>query len=178
MTLIASTGGASKQLVAEMQHRLSIVDGGSPVRPVVTLEEHLSRTALGPERIATALVGTSAAVSLALAAIGVYGVMADTVVQRRREIAVRLALGARGRHVVGDVLRDGLRIAAAGVAIGLTAAWIAVRALVHTAPGFGVPALWMWIVCPLVLSALVALAGIVPARYALAIDPLTLTREE
>jgi len=100
------------------------------------------------------------------------------VMQRKREIAVRLALGAQGWKIVAEVFRGGLRIAARGAAAGIVAAWLFVQAIVHAAPGFGLPALWMWPACPLALTIVVALASILPARYALAVDPLTLTREE
>jgi ABC-type antimicrobial peptide transport system permease subunit len=103
--------------------------------------------------------------------------MSDAVVQRKREIALRLALGAQSWKIVGGVLRDGGRIAATGTAAGLAASWILVAVVRHTNPGVGVPALWMWLACPLVLGAVVVVAGILPARWALAVDPLTLTRE-
>jgi putative ABC transport system permease protein len=144
---------------------------------VLTLDEHNARTSLGPERIATLLVGTCAVIALSLAILGVYGVMSDAVLQRKREIALRLALGARAGGIVGGVLRHGLRIAAAGGATGLGLAWIAVRLVLHAHPDFHAPALWMWLACPAVLLTVVAVATIAPARWALAVDPLTITRD-
>ena len=178
MTLVAGTQKATPEVIADADRRLRATAGGVLARPVTTLDEHLSRTSLGPERIATTLVATSAAIALALALLGAYGVMADSVMQRKREIAVRLALGAQGWKIVAEVFRGGLRIAARGAAAGIVAAWLFVQAIVHAAPGFGLPALWMWPACPLALTIVVALASILPARYALAVDPLTLTREE
>ena len=99
MTLIAGTADANAEVIDEVERRLTAVDDGAPVRPVMTLEEYLSRTSLGPERVATALVAVSAGVALALAIVGVYAVMADSVREKRREIAVRLALGAPARSV-------------------------------------------------------------------------------
>ena len=138
----------------------------------------MSKTSLGPERVATALVAVSAGIALALAIVGVYAVMADSVREKKREIALRLALGAQARRIVAEVLRGGLRIAGAGAIAGTALSWLAVEGLTRAAPGFAAPAIWMWLACPVALIAVVTFAGILPARYALAIDPLTLMREE
>ena len=112
-----------------MRRRLDDVPGGR--RPVVTtLDAHLSRTALASERIATMLVGASAATALTLGVLGMYGAMADAARQRRREIALRIALGAQGWRVIRQVLAEGLRLAGAGTVAGmlgsiLVARWLA-----------------------------------------------------
>jgi putative ABC transport system permease protein len=178
MTLIAGTADASASLIEEVDRRLRGVADGAPVRPVMSLEEYLSRTSLGPERVATALVTVSTAIALALAMVGVYAVMADAVREKKREIALRLALGAQAHRIVAEVLRGGLRVAGAGAIAGTALSWLATMALARAAPGFVAPVFWIWLACPLALVAIVTLAGILPARYALAIDPLTLTREE
>ena len=177
MTMIAGTPTATPALVGEVDRRLSAVDGAFVPPEVSTLEQHLSRTALGPERIAMVLVATSAAIALGLALLGAYGMMSDAVVQRKREIALRLALGAQSWKIMGGVFRDGGRIAAAGTVAGFAASWILVAVVRHTNPDVGLPALWMWLACPLVLAVVVVIAGVLPARWALAVDPLTLTRE-
>jgi ABC-type lipoprotein release transport system permease subunit len=177
MTLMAITPYATPERVAAITTRVNGVAGAGREPIVTTLEEHLARTALAPERIAAVLVGCSAIVALALSLLGVYGVISDTVLQRKREIALRLALGARAGRIVGGVLRHGLRIAAAGGAGGLAAAWIAVRLVLHAHPDFHTPSLWMWAACPVVLLGLVAVATIAPARWALAVDPMTIARE-
>jgi hypothetical protein len=183
MTAIAGTPFAAPDLIESITRRLRGVAGGSFAAlpgspPVVTLEEQLARTALGPDRIASTLVAASALIAIALALLGVYSVMADSVVQKKREIAVRLALGARGWKVIVDVLTAGVRIAGVGTAAGLAASFIVVQLVVHSTSGFGLPAAWIWFASPVILTTLVALASILPARYALAVDPLTLTREE
>jgi len=183
MTAIAGTPFAAPDLIESVTRRLRGVAGGSFAAlpgspPVVTLEEQLARTALGPDRIASTLVAASALIAIALALLGVYSVMADSVVQKKREIAVRLALGARGWKVIVDVLTAGVRIAGVGTAAGLAASFIVVQFVVHSTSGFGLPAAWIWFASPVILTTLVALASILPARYALAVDPLTLAREE
>ena len=87
------------------------------------------------------------------------------------------AFVSRVWKIVADVFRGGIRIAARGAVAGLIAAWLSIQLLLRAVPGFGVSAVWIWGVCPVVVTLVVAAASILPARYALAVDPLTLTRE-
>jgi putative ABC transport system permease protein len=103
--------------------------------------------------------------------------MSDAVRQKKREIALRLALGAQGWTIVYQVFRGGVRVAALGAAAGLIVSWTLVRLVLHANPGFVAPALWMWLAAPAALLMVVALASVLPARWALAVDPLTITRE-
>jgi ABC-type lipoprotein release transport system permease subunit len=177
MTLIALTDAASPELVAQIDAQLQGIDGAATSPQVMTLEERLLRTALGPERIAMALTAVCAALALALGVIGVYGVMADTVRARQREIALRLALGAPASRIVYLVFRDGIRLAGAGAVIGIAAAWLVLRLVLHADDGFTTPPLWVWAACPVVLFVMVAIASIGPARWALAVNPLAIARE-
>jgi putative ABC transport system permease protein len=178
MILIAGTTHASPQLVAEVARRLTGVAGAAHDPAVLTLDEQTARTSLGPERIATVLAAVCALIALALALLGVYGVMSDLVRQKKRDIALRLALGAQAPTIVAGVVRDGVRIAAAGALTGLGAAWLLVQLLQHQDASLHAPAPWTWLVCPLVLLTIVMVASILPARWALAVDPLTITRDE
>jgi hypothetical protein len=177
MTLIAQTDAATPELVADIAARVHDIDGAATTPEVMTLEERLVRTALGPERIATALVAVCAGLALALGLIGVYGVMADSVRQRQREIALRLALGAPASKIVYAVFRDGLRLARTGAAIGMIAAWLLLRLVLHADDGFGQPSLWVWAACPAVLLVIVSIATVLPAKWALAVNPLTIARQ-
>ena len=176
MALIAATRKAEQSVLDGITQRLAAVPGGAGGR-AITLEEHLSRTSLGPERIATVLVAAAAAMALALGLLGAYGVMSDAVRQKKREIALRLALGAQAWKIVYDVFRSGVRVAVAGAGCGLLVSWLLVRLVLHANPGFAAPALWMWLVSPLALLAVVTVASVLPARWALAVDPLTITRQ-
>ncbi|HXT32482.1 MAG TPA: ABC transporter permease [Vicinamibacterales bacterium] len=178
MTLIGGTQRASPELIAAISRELRGVAGGAHDPLVLTLDEHNARTSLGPERIATLLVGTCAVIALSLAILGVYGVMSDAVLQKKRDIALRLALGAGAPTIVAGVVREGLRIAATGAATGLAAAWLLVQFLRHRNAALHAPEAWTWLACPLVLLAIVAVASVLPARWALAVDPLTITRDE
>jgi putative ABC transport system permease protein len=115
---------------------------------------------------------------MALTAVGLYGVLAYLVILRRREFAVRLALGASLREIVGLVVFQGLRLTAAGAVLGTFAAWPAGRWVQHLLPGVGpgspVTAL---VVASLVAAATLA-ASYVPARRAARVDPATSLRAE
>lgn len=177
MTLIAHTPAASPELVAAIEDQLQALDGAAKRPQVMTLEERLLRTALGPQRIAAALTLVAAALALALGVIGLYAVLADSVRARQREIALRLALGAPPSSIAYGVFRDGLRLAGAGALLGMAAAWVGLRLLLHADDGLVQPAAWIWAACPAALIVMVAIASIGPARWALAVNPLAIARE-
>ena len=144
-----------------------------PHPPVLkTLETYLSQTALSPLRIATLIIGASTATALALSILGLFGALSDAARQRRRELAVRIALGAQRRHVVGLVLRDGGRLACAGILAGTLGSLVLSRLLSRISPGHGLPALWVWLAAPLVLAGAVMIASVLPARRAMIVNPL------
>ena len=144
-----------------------------------TMEEIISES-LANRQFTMAILGIFAAVALALASLGIYGVVSYLVGQRTREFAVRLALGAQRADVLRNVLGQGARMALAGVGVGLAAAFVLTRLLTRFSLLFGVSA-----TDPLtfgavsVLLAAVALAACyVPARRATRVDPLVALRYE
>ncbi|HTA70846.1 MAG TPA: ABC transporter permease [Bryobacteraceae bacterium] len=126
----------------------------------------------------TRLLGTFAALSLLLAAIGIYGVMAQSVVQRTEEIGVRVALGAQTADLVRLVVGQGLRLAAIGIAAGVLAAMFATRILASLLYGVKPADPLPIIVAALALLAAVLLASLIPARTAAAVDPLLALRRD
>lgn len=179
MTMILDAREANEATLTSVRGRFGAVPGGGPGGPAVTtLEAHLTRTALAPERIATMLMGASAATALTLGVLGLYGAMTDAARQRRREIAVRIALGAQGWRVVGAVLTDGVRLAGAGTIAGMIGSLLVARWLARITPGAGALTLWVWLAGPLVLIGAVAVASVLPARRALSVDPLTIMRDK
>jgi hypothetical protein len=178
MTLILPARDTSTETLTALQHRLDALSGGLGSPFVTTLEAHLSKIALAAERIATVLVGASAVTALILGVLGLYGSMAEAARQRKREMAVRLALGAQGWRVIRQVLAEGARLALAGAAIGMLASVFVTRWLAQITPGVDLITLWIWLVAPLVVLGAVVLASILPARQALASDPLTIMQSE
>jgi putative ABC transport system permease protein len=175
MTLVLQADKASARLLKSVQSQLEAVPGGDPAKLVVTsLDEHLGRTALASERIAALLLGACATIALALGVLGLYGALGDAVRHRRREIAVRLALGARRWRIMRQLLIDGLRLACAGLVAGAIGALLVRQWLVTETPGMGSPTVWVWLAPPVALLAAVAIASVLPVRRALTVNPVTL----
>src|SRR5262249_7793125 len=124
------------------------------------------------------LVGTFAAIALALAAVGIFGVLTFTVRERMREFGVRIALGATARDIVRLVLGNGIRLAGAGAAIGVAAAALLTRTL--AALLFGVTRLdrATFLAAPLLLVAVALAASAAPALRAIRADPAVTLRQE
>ncbi|HET9371401.1 MAG TPA: FtsX-like permease family protein, partial [Vicinamibacterales bacterium] len=149
-----------------------------PIGPVKTFEEHLARSSLAPERVASALVGLTAGIAIALSVVGVYGAMADMVVRRRRELALRIALGARALGLVMQVVRQGLKLAGTGAAAGLVAALIATPFVGQIVRHPRWPGVLVVGLVGLALLTIVTLACAVPAWRAVGIDPKEAMRAE
>ena len=96
--------------------------------------------------------------------------------QRRREIALRIALGAPASRLVRQVLGDGVRLAAAGGLVGVAISAVAGGWVAAIAPTASAPPFWIWLAAPAALSLVVAIAAVLPARRALSVDPLAIMR--
>jgi len=161
---------AVRRQVATLAPDLPVMES-SPLREAITF-------ALFPQRMAAAIAGALGALGLALAATGLYGVVAYSVSQRTREMGVRLALGARRSDVMALVLGRGLRLTLAGVAAGgvLAAALTpAVRGMLHGVSPTDGPT---FLAVGLLMTAVAALASYLPARRASRVDPLVALRYE
>jgi hypothetical protein len=178
MTLIVGAREGNEAMVSAIRNRLELVAGGQAPPVVRTLDAHLAATALAPLRIATVLLGVLAAIALALGTLGLFGALSDAARQRRREIAVRILLGAQGWRVIGQVVGEGGRLAGAGTVAGMLASVVAARLLTRITPSDLSPSVWVWMAAPLMLLGAVAIASVLPACRALAVDPLTITRRD
>jgi predicted permease len=177
MTLVMEPSRDIGSVASAYQQALREVD---PLVPAATLEpiEGQVGDAVALPRLYAMLVGLFASAALLLAAIGVYGVMAYTVAQRRREIGVRLALGADPSGIRRLVLGRGVRLAVAGLAVGLVAALAlgrVIESLLFGVTPFDVATL---VAVPLVLGGVALIASWVPARRAMQLDPVRAMREE
>jgi ABC-type antimicrobial peptide transport system permease subunit len=151
-----------------------------PSLPIVDLRsmEAVFEETLSRPRLLSRLLAAFAGLALLLAAIGTYGVLAYTVAERRREIGVRMALGADGARVLRMVLRDGMLLAGAGLVLGVLGAFAATRVLGSMLYGIS-PGDPMTLAAVLALMALVALAACyVPARRASSVDPMLVLRQD
>ena len=139
------------------------------------MAEHLQRSLSRPRFFST-LVAAFGGLAVALALIGIYAMMAWSVSERRQEFAIRLALGASGSTVIGMVLRQAMTLAAAGVAAGLGAAWMATGIVAGMLHGIQPTDPSAFALTALVVGVVATMACYVPARRALRVDPVGLLR--
>ncbi len=171
------TEGEPTALAGALRAAVSELDADLPVVELQTMDEALGAWA-AERRLTMTLVAGFALLALALGAVGVYGVMAHLVVQRTREIGIRIALGAMPREILGLVLSQGAWLAGLGIAAGLLGAMAATRLL--TSLLFGVeptdPA--TFVVTAAALALVAAVASILPALRAVRTDPVDALRAE
>ncbi|HYN85035.1 MAG TPA: ABC transporter permease [Pyrinomonadaceae bacterium] len=174
---VRSSTSEPERLAKAVAAEVRAIDPDQPVYAVRTMEEALSES-LAPRRLNATLLTVFAAVALALAAIGVYGVISYSVAQRTHEIGVRMALGAQGGDILRLVLRQGMLLALGGVAAGVLAALALTR--VMTGLLFGVSATdpLTFAAVALVLTLVASLACLIPARRATKVDPMVALRYE
>jgi putative ABC transport system permease protein len=169
--------GDPKALAAAVRREVEAIDPEQPIAQVTTMEENISNS-LAARRLTMSLLGTFAALALALASVGLYGVMALSVTQRTRELGIRLALGASRQKVFRLVLGQGVTLITIGIGLGLIGAIAASRALSSVLYGVGaldVPALAIAITS---LAFVALLACWLPARRATLVDPIQALRTE
>jgi putative ABC transport system permease protein len=153
------------------------VDPNLPLGDIATMRRVREQTLSGATRPAW-VIGVFAAVAALLAALGLYGVLAHAVTQQRREIGIRMALGARSRDVLGHVLGGAMRMVFVGLALGLVGAFALTRVIQNLL--FEVSAmdpLALAVAC-LALALVGLLAGLVPASRAAGVEPMTVLRDE
>jgi len=177
MSLVVRTRDGGAALTPVVRDAVWSVDKDQPIVRVASMDDLLAASAAS-RRFALTLFEAFALAALVLAAAGIYGVLAGSVVERTREIGVRAALGASRAEIVSLVLGQGLRLTALGIVLGLAAATIATQALVTLL--FGIsrldPVTYTGVIVLLALTAAVACA--IPAWRAARVDPATTLRTE
>ncbi len=177
MTVVIRSSVEPNQMVAAAREQVRAIDSEQPVFAVRTLEA-IRSDSIAPERLNLTLLGIFAAVALALALVGIYGVMSYAVSQRIHEIGVRMALGAQPRDVLKLVVRQGMKLALIGVAIGLVAAFALLRLMERLLFGVKAADPLTFMMVALLLIAVAMMACYIPARRATKVDPMVALRYE
>jgi predicted permease len=175
MHLLMRTTVPPLSMTSAVRAQLAAMDPEQPVTKVQTLEAVMDDSRAQP-RFTVLLVGIFSTSALALALIGIYGVLSYSVAQRRQEFGIRLALGAERTDILGMVLRQGLILAIAGIAIGLVAAFLLTRLAESMLYKIGARDPATFVLAPLVFLAVALLAGYLPARRATKVDPIEALR--
>jgi putative ABC transport system permease protein len=170
-------GARSASVQAGVRDAIWQVDKDQPIGQILTMDEQLSKS-LTRRRFSVTLLVAFGVVAVLLASIGLYGVLAFIVAQRRREIGVRMALGARPRDVIADVMGQGLRLAGYGVVAGIALALMVTRLLRSLLFGTSPTDVFTFAAVATLLVAIAAAASLVPALRASRVDPLIALRDE
>jgi hypothetical protein len=176
VALVVRTAGEPGPLVEPTRRELMALDRGLAVVGVSTVSQTLHNSLWAP-RMGASLLGIFGVLALVLAAIGIYGVTSYTVVQRQREIGIRIALGAQRRDVVRMVLRQSMGSVGLGLGVGLLLAVAGSRLVANMLFGSSGTDPLSFLVTPLVLGGVALLANLLPALRASTVDPTVALRQ-
>ena len=176
-TIVVRERGDAGALLNAVRREIAAIEPNAGFLDNQTMDAQVAATLL-PAKLGAMSVSLVGVVAMALAAIGLYGVIAYAVARRSREIGIRMALGARPAAVVGLVLRRGLGLALAGLGVGAVLAIGAATALSRALYGISVLDPIAWGTAVVVLLSVAALANVVPARRAAIVDPSTALRAD
>jgi ABC-type antimicrobial peptide transport system permease subunit len=177
VTVMARTLGNPARLLPLVREQVRALDPKLPVARMTTLggqrDADLSR-----ERVLGFLSGVFSLLALLLASIGIYGITAYSVASRTHEVGIRLAMGARKRHVLGLFIREGVVLVAVGLAIGVPLAWATTRVLASLLFGLPPHDPVTFVACTTLLALAGAAASLIPATRAATQDPARALRHE
>jgi putative ABC transport system permease protein len=153
------------------------VDSDAVVYDIRTMQERLYRS-MARQRFASVMLAAFAAFALLLAAVGIYGVMSYLVAQSTHDIGVRVAVGASAGNILGLVVKQGMTLAIAGIAVGLLGAVALTRVMSSLLFGVSATDSLTFGAVALLLAIVAFVAAAIPARRATAVDPMVALREE
>ncbi len=175
--VVRTASGNPVALTQALREAVHSVDPNQPISDVKTMDERIALS-MGPRRSAVALLSVFASVALALAAIGLFGLVRYNVTQRIQEIGIRMALGAQPRDVLTMLLTQSGRLVAAGVAVGIVAALVLTRLMSGMLYQVSSADPVTFALTALVLALVAFAACYIPARRAMRVDPIVALRYE
>jgi putative ABC transport system permease protein len=176
MNLLLRTTVSPESITSAVRAQIAAVDPDQPINNVKTVEE-LVDSSRGQSRFIAFLLGVFSATALVLALIGIYGVLAYSVAERRQELGIRLALGAKREDILLLILRRGFMLAAVGISIGLVAALLLARLMANLLYKVGTYDPETFILAPLTFLSIALVASYLPARRAMKVDPAEALKE-
>ena len=174
---VVRTSGPTANLTGQMRAAVSAADPRLPIAHFRTIDELRGRYT-GSQRYLAALFSILAGLALLLAAIGLYGLISQSITQRRHEIGIRLALGATARQTIAGVMRPGILLSIAGIGVGLGMSLIAVRFLRSLLWGVRETDPMTFLATAAILLVVAGLASLAPALRILGMDPAATLRNE
>jgi putative ABC transport system permease protein len=177
LTVAARTAGNPESYVNAVRLAVREVDPDQPIANVRTMDELLEQS-VGQRKLSMVLLSLFSGIALLLASVGIYGVMSYSVAQRSREIGVRIALGAERGDVLRLVLRQGMRVALAGVGAGLVIAFGLTRVIASQLYDVRPTDPITFVLVASLLTGVALVANLVPALRATRVDPAVVLREE
>jgi ABC-type antimicrobial peptide transport system permease subunit len=174
---VIRTAGEPSGLIGSVQREIGRLDPELPPANVATIGEYLDRSLLAAKS-PTVLISAFGFLAMALAMVGVYGVMSYLVSQRTREYGIRVALGAKQKEILSLVMRRGLLMTSIGVATGLALALAATRVLAGFLYEVSPLDPGVFAIVSLVLVTTALVAGFLPARAAARVSPIEVLRAE
>ncbi|MGC1581027.1 MAG: FtsX-like permease family protein, partial [Candidatus Acidiferrales bacterium] len=177
MSIAVRSSRDTGELTREVENQIWALDRDIPPSSVLTMK-FLMNASVDPQKFNLTLLAIFAAVALALAAVGIYGVVAYSVTQRTHEIGIRTALGAQRRNILWLVLGEGGRLAVLGTIIGLAGAAALTRFMASLLFGIDARDPLTFLAVALILICVATAACCIPARRAMRVDPMVALRYE
>jgi putative ABC transport system permease protein len=176
-TLVVRSTGSTADVLSAVRLALGAMDPDVAFYNVRTMKQQVADSVAQP-RLRSALLSIFSLVALILASLGIYGVIACSVAERKKEIGIRIALGARPSEVRGMVLAQGLKLTAIGLVLGLAGAAAATRLIEGFLFGVSASDPFTYATTVAAFIAIAILASYLPARRAMRVDPIVALREE